>query len=101
MKRFYLSKPLRSWCALLGTLALFSAWQLNEIYWNGLNNLPTLVDKQGNTASVDVAMQGLDAYKHLQNFHTLSIASLVFGGLLLGTAVFSTGQRAREEDLAK
>jgi hypothetical protein len=97
MKRFYAPKILRSWCALLGGLALFSAWQLNDIYQNAVDNLPTLVDKQGNTASVDVAMQALDTYQHLQKFHTFSIISLVLSVLLIGSYAFSTSQRGKQK----
>jgi hypothetical protein len=86
------------WCALLGAGALALAWQLNDIYWKGLNHLPTPVDNQGNTASVDAAMQGLDAYGHLQRFHTLSIISLVIGVLFAGCMAFSTSQRRGKKE---
>ena len=90
-------KAARLLCVFLGTLALLSAWQLDSAYWDGVDKLPTLVDAQGHTASVEVAMQSLDSYQHLQRYHTFSIASVVVGVLLFGCYGVSTSQRARSD----
>ena len=92
MKRFFLPKPARLACIIVGAISLFSAWQLDRAYHDGVDKLPSLMDAQGHTASVEVAAQGLDSYQHLKKVRRLGIVNLTVGILLFGCYGISTSQ---------
>jgi len=60
---------------------------LEMYYREQLGNLPGLVDTRGNTASLEVAMGGLDAYVRAKQIRIYGFMSLGVGALLCAGAV--------------
>jgi hypothetical protein len=94
MKRFYLPKSARLACIIAGSISLFSAWQLDRAYQDGMGRIPPLVDARGHTASAEIAARVSDSYQHLQKIRRLGIVNLAVGILLFGCYGISTPQKA-------
>ena len=80
-------------CVIIGILAVCIAIGLNTTYNEHVQQLPPIVDEHGNTASIETAMAGLEAYEKAKKTRNLGIASFAFGGLLFICVVITTGKK--------
>ena len=93
MKGFYLPQSVRLVCVFTGIFAPCAAAQLNGIYQDRVESLPTIVDSHGNIASLETVEAGMQSYEHSKGFRAFSIAAPTTGIVLRGAAALSTGRR--------
>ena len=93
MTRFSISHSLRLGLIWGAVLMLLCAARFESDYCYRLNQLPTLVDAHGNTASLETAMSGLDSYERANRVRSFGFVSLGLGVLFCACAVITKSQR--------
>ena len=91
MSRFSVPRKLRLAILWVGVFTLVLALRYEMEYRDGVRNLPQVVDAQGKTASVEVAMSGLDSYTRAKQMRRYGLYSLL-GGMVLCVGVAVTKQ---------
>jgi hypothetical protein len=95
MTRVLIPRRLRLAFIWSAAFTLLLALRFENDYRNRLEHLPKLADEHGNTASLDVAMSGLDSYERAQQIRRFGFAS--FGaGLLFCACIVITKSRTEE-----
>jgi hypothetical protein len=99
MAKINAPKSIRMTFLWIGLIVLCYAASLEVRYREGSKQLPTLVDAQGHTASIEEAIAGLDKYEHLKNGRRLAILLFIVGsGLGLFVVITTNQQVERKSD---
>ena len=98
MRRFTVPRKLRLVFIWGAAFTLLLAFRYEMEYRGEVRNLPALVDAQGHTASLQVAMAGLDSYERARQIRRYGFISLGIGALLCvaGAATRSQTEGAHE-----
>jgi hypothetical protein len=88
------------WCIWIGVFGICVGTHLEYDYRDRVAQLPALVDEHGNTASLEIAMAGLDSYEHAKTLRQIGFGSFGLGALLCMAGIFTTSQRVRHEPVA-
>src|SRR5579859_4186314 len=94
MSRLKIPRRLRLAVVWGAAFTLVLAFRYEMEYRQQVKNLPPIVDAQGRTASVEIAMTGLDSYLRAKQVRRYGLYSLCFGGVLCAGAAVT---RQREE----
>ena len=86
MRRLIIPRKLRLAFILAAALTLLLGLRYEMDYRDQLNHLPALVDAHGNTATLEAAMAGLDAYGIARQTRTCGFISFGAGALLCAGA---------------
>ena len=82
MKLLTIPRKLRLAFMWGAAFALLLGFRYEMDYRHRVTNLPSLVDAQGNTASLDVAMTGIESYVQAKQIRRYGFVSLGLGALL-------------------
>jgi len=94
MKRFIIPRKLRLAFIWGAAFTLLLGFRYEMDYRGRVSSLPALVDAQGITASLEVAMAGLDSYGRARQIRTYGFISLGIGALL---CIAAAGTRSQTE----
>jgi len=92
MNRLKIPRRLRLAVIWGAAFTLVLALRYEMEYRELVKNLPQIVDAQGKTTSVEVAMTGLDSYLRAKQVRRYGLYSLGFGAVLCAGAA-ATGHR--------
>ena len=99
MTKFSIPRRVRLLLLWGAALTLVLALRLETDYRDRVGHLPSLVDAHGNTASVQVAMSGLDSYEEAKEIRRFGFASLG-AGILFSIGWVTTKSRTKEPHVA-
>jgi hypothetical protein len=92
MRRFTIPRKPRLAFIWGAAFTLLLAFRYEMDCRSRLRSLPALVDAQGNTASLEVAMAGLDSYGRARQIRIYGFISLGIGALLCAAAAATKSQ---------
>ncbi len=99
MTKFSIPRQVRLVFLLGAALTLVLALRLETDYRDRVGGLPPLVDAHGNTASIQVAMSGLDSYERAKQIRRFGFASLG-AGIFFSVGWVATKSRTKESHVA-
>lgn len=98
MRKPNLSAGARRWLIWIGVFGICAGIQLEYVYRDRVAQLPQLVDQNGQqTASLEAAMAGLDAYQHAKNLRLIGHLAIAIGAVLSALGIFATVQSYRQK----
>jgi hypothetical protein len=92
MSRFTIPRKLRLTFISGAAFTLLLGFRYEMEYRGEVGSLPALVDAQWNTASLQVAMAGLDSYGRARQIRKYGFISLAVGALLCVAAAATKSQ---------
>ncbi len=99
MTKFSIPRQMRLVLLWGAAFTLVLALRLETDYRDRVGRLPSLVDSHGNTASIQVAISGLDSYERAKQIRRFGFASLG-AGILFSVGWVATKSRAKEAHVA-
>ncbi len=99
MTKFSIPRQMRFVFLWGAALTLVLALRLETDYRDRVGRLPSLVDARGNTASIQVAMSGLDSYERAKQIRRFGFASLG-AGILFSVGWLATKSKTKEPHVA-
>jgi len=93
MRRFTIPRKPRWVIIWLAAFTLVLGFRCEMDYRKQVSNLPSLVDSQGNIASLEIAMAGLDSYSRAKEIRTYGFISIGLGALFCVAAAATTHPR--------
>ena len=100
MTRVSIPRSLRLGFIWAAALTLLLGFRFEIDYRSRLSDLPTIVDEHGITASLEIAMAGLDLYEEAKQIRKFGFASLSVGAFLCACAAITKSQRGRPDVVA-